>query len=110
MGKVVILGIFVADTAHRAERLPKMGETVLGQSVVLGPGGKGSNQAVAASKAGADVHFISKLGSDAFGDMALDIWDRAGVTPQIVRDPDHATGCAFIFIDAQSGQLSLIHI
>ena len=48
MGKVVVLGVFVADTAYRASRMPKMGETILGNSFVLGPGGKGSNQAVAA--------------------------------------------------------------
>ena len=50
MGHVVILGVFVADTAYRAERMPIIGETVLGNSFSLGPGGKGSNQAVAAAK------------------------------------------------------------
>ena len=65
MPSVVILGVFVADTAYRAERQPKMGETILGQSFALGPGGKGSNQAVAAAMAAGDgpveAHFISKL-------------------------------------------------
>ncbi len=42
MGKVVILGVFVADTAYRADRMPRMGETIMGNSFVLGPGGKGS--------------------------------------------------------------------
>ena len=51
MKPIVILGIFVADTAYRADRMPKMGETILGQSFALGPGGKGSNQAVAAAMA-----------------------------------------------------------
>ena len=62
---IVILGIFVADTAYRAERQPKMGETILGNSFVLGPGGKGSNQAVAAAMAsatGGKTHFITRLG------------------------------------------------
>ena len=45
--RVVILGVFVADTAYRADRAPRMGETILGNSFKLGPGGKGSNQAVA---------------------------------------------------------------
>ena len=54
---VVILGVFVADTAYRAERMPRMGETILGQGFALGPGGKGSNQAVAAARLGAEVHF-----------------------------------------------------
>ena len=52
MGKVLVLGVFVADTAYRASRMPEMGETILGNSFVLGPGGKGSNQAVAAGKLG----------------------------------------------------------
>ena len=51
-GHIAILGVFVADTAYRADRAPKMGETILGNSFALGPGGKGSNQAVAAARAG----------------------------------------------------------
>ena len=66
MGKVAVLGIFVADAAFRADRMPVMGETILGNSFALGPGGKGSNQAVAAGKMGAEVAFISALGADAF--------------------------------------------
>jgi len=52
MGKVVILGVFVADTAYRASRMPKMGETIMGNSFALGPGGEGSNQAVACARVG----------------------------------------------------------
>ena len=51
--------------------MPRMGETILGQSFALGPGGKGSNQAVAAARLGAEVTFITRLGDDAFADMAL---------------------------------------
>ena len=51
-GRITILGIFVADLAFRAKRLPVMGETLLGQGFAMGPGGKGSNQAVAAGRAG----------------------------------------------------------
>ena len=62
MKPIVILGIFVADTAYRAERQPKMGETILGQSFSLGPGGKGSNQAVAAAMAAGGGRCISSPG------------------------------------------------
>ena len=86
MGRVVILGVFVADTAYRAARQPKMGETIMGRSFVLGPGGKGSNQAVAAAMAGAETHFISRLGRDAFADIALATWARAGVHPAVSQD------------------------
>ena len=58
-GPIVILGVFVADTAYRAERQPKMGETILGTSFVLGPGGKGSNQSVAAARLGAQAITLS---------------------------------------------------
>ena len=49
---IVILGVFVADTAYRASRQPQIGETLIGNEFSLGPGGKGSNQAVAAALAG----------------------------------------------------------
>lgn len=107
-GKIVILGVFVADTAYRADRAPKMGETVLGNSFALGPGGKGSNQAVAAAMAGGDVHFISRLGEDAFAEMALDIWDKAGVTPKVTRHSDSYTGAAYIFIEEATGNNAII--
>jgi ribokinase len=79
MGRVVVLGVFVADTAYRADRQPKLGETIMGRSFALGPGGKGSNQAVAAAMAGAETHMITRLGRDPFGDMALATWAKAGV-------------------------------
>lgn len=105
---VVILGVFVADTAYRAARMPRLGETVLGRSFVLGPGGKGSNQAVAAARAGADVHFITRLGSDDFATLARATWAGAGVTPVITEDPDSYTGAAFIFIEDATGNNAII--
>jgi len=76
---IVILGVFVADTAYRAERQPRLGETLLGNGFALGPGGKGSNQAVAAGKLGAEVTFITRLGRDPFAEMARQTWRAAGV-------------------------------
>ena len=108
MGRVVILGVFVADTAYRAPRQPKMGETILGRSFVLGPGGKGSNQAVAAAMAGAETHFISRLGRDAFADIALATWARAGVHPAVSQHADSYTGAAYIFIEDGTGNNAII--
>ena len=108
---IVILGVFVADTNYRADRAPRMGETILGNSFALGPGGKGSNQAVAAAMAGArsaDVHFISKLGQDPFGDMALATWEKAGVHPAVTRHADNYTGAAYIFIEEATGNNAII--
>lgn len=105
---VVILGVFVADTAYRADRQPSMGETIMGHSFSLGPGGKGSNQAVAAAMAGANVGFITKLGTDPFADMALATWAKAGVTPLVTQHADSYTGAAYIFIEEATGNNAII--
>lgn len=105
---VAILGVFVADTAYRAARMPRMGETILGESFVLGPGGKGSNQAVAVGRLGERVTLITRLGDDAFGEMAMGTWQEAGVTPAVTRVPGSYTGAAFIFIDARTGDNAII--
>lgn len=107
-GKIVILGVFVADTSYRAERMPRTGETILGNSFVLGPGGKGSNQAVAAARAGGNAHFVTRLGKDAFADIALETWKNAGVTPVVTQHPDSYTGAAFIFVDDKTGDNAII--
>lgn len=108
MGKVVILGVFVADTAYRADRMPVMGETVLGNAFALGPGGKGSNQAVAAARIGAETHMISKLGQDDFAKLALETWSAAGVIAHVDQVSETYTGAAFIFIDAGTGDNAII--
>ncbi len=112
MKPVVILGIFVADTAYRADRMPKMGETILGRTFVLGPGGKGSNQAVAAAMAqsgtGARTHFITRLGRDDFAQIARSTWAAAGVQPEVTEDLDSYTGAAFIFLEEATGNNAII--
>lgn len=108
MKPVVILGVFVADTAYRAERQPRMGETILGESFKLGPGGKGSNQAVAAGRLSHPVHFITRLGDDAFADMAEETWRKAGVTPSATRTPESYTGAAYIFVEQSTGNNAII--
>lgn len=105
---IVILGIFNADAAYRAPRLPRLGETVMGAGFHLGPGGKGSNQAVAAARAGGQVHMITRLGVDDFAAMARGVWAGAGVTPHVIDDPDSHTGSAFIFLEEGTGQNAII--
>ncbi|QJF50106.1 ribokinase [Roseobacter ponti] len=108
MGTVVILGVFVADTAYRADRMPRMGETVMGNSFALGPGGKGSNQAVACARIGAQTHMISRLGQDDFGKLALDTWAEAGVIAHVQQTTESYTGAAYIFIEETSGDNAII--
>ncbi|WP_102108473.1 ribokinase [Oceaniglobus roseus] len=105
---VVILGVFAADTSFRAPRQPNMGETLLGSAFTLGPGGKGSNQAVACARAGGDVHFITRLGQDAFADMALALWRDAGITPAVTQHADSYTGAAYIFLEEATGDNAII--
>lgn len=105
---VVVLGSFVADLAFRTRRLPRWGETFMGESFVLGPGGKGSNQAVAAARAGAKTCFISKVAEDAFGRMALEMYATEGIDASYVFKADTATGAAAIIVDEELGQNAII--
>jgi ribokinase len=105
---VAILGIYVADLAFRAARQPIMGETLLGTSFAMGPGGKGSNQTVAAARAGAKVTFISKLGKDDFGDRALAMYAREGVDVRAEQVTDNSTGAAYIFVQDGTGANAII--
>src|SRR5262249_34668985 len=105
---VAILGVVVADLAFRAARLPPLGETISGSGFLMGPGGKGSNQSVAAARVGAKVTFVSKIGGDAFGDIALATWQREGIAAQVVRSPTDATGAAFIYVNDRTGENAII--
>lgn len=105
---IAILGIFVADLAFRAGRQPKMGETLMGSGFKMGPGGKGSNQAVAAARAGGRVSFISRLGHDAFGDIAIATWKSEGIVPHLAIAPHEPTGAAYIFVSDETGENAII--
>jgi ribokinase len=107
-GQVVVMGSYVADLAFRTEKLPAWGETYMGREFKLGPGGKGSNQAVAAARAGAKVSFISKLGRDAFGDIARKIYREEGIDATHVLETESPTGAAAIIIDALKGENAII--
>ena len=106
-GHIAVLGVFVADTAYRADRAPKIGETIMGNAFALGPGGKGSNQAVAAARAGGATHMITRLGRDTFADLAFATWKDAGVIPAVTQH-DEATGAAYIFIEEATGNNAII--
>jgi ribokinase len=105
---VLVLGSFVADVSFRASRLPAWGETLMGSSFALGPGGKGSNQAVAAARAGARVQMVSKLGDDTFGQLARATWADAGVDDSLTGNCATPTGAAAILIDQARGENAII--
>lgn len=107
--RITIMGIFVADLTFRTPRLPVWGETVLGSDFRIGPGGKGSNQAVAAARLGAQVTFISKVGRDAFGDLARRTYSEEGVdTEFLYASNDVATGAASIVVHESKGENAIV--
>ena len=100
MNSICIFGVFVADLCFFAEKIPVKGETVLGKNHLVGPGGKGSNQAIAAARLNGNVNFITKVGKDNHADMALKLYQEAGVkTSSIIQDENLSTGVAGIMID-----------
>ncbi|MDD3347441.1 ribokinase [Oscillibacter sp.] len=109
--KIVVFGSFVVDLTARSPRLPMPGETVLGSAFSMGPGGKGSNQAVAAHRAGADVTLVTKVGQDVFGAVATDFYERERMdTRYVLKDAHHETGCALITVDEHSAQNEIVVI
>jgi len=106
--KIVVVGSFNMDLTAYMEKMPRPGETLHGHTFKTGPGGKGSNQAVAAARLGAEVTFIGRVGEDVFAQAALDFWKGEGInTEYVVRDPDHATGVAPIWVD-DNGENSIV--
>jgi len=98
-----ILGMFVADLSFFG-RIPKKGETVMCDELVIGPGGKGSNQSVAAAKSGAHVSFISKIGNDDYGKMAKKMYLETNIgTKNLFVEEKTTTGVAAILLDKESG-------
>lgn len=107
--KVTVVGSFIVDLMARTPHLPKPGETVKGLSFKMGPGGKGSNQAIAAKRADCDVTFISKVGSDEFGEMALNTFKSEGLdTKYIFKDDALETGTALIMVDDTTSQNEIV--
>ena len=73
MKSICIFGVFVADLCFICSSIPEKGQTILGNNHIVGPGGKGSNQAIASGRLGGNVNFITKIGRDQNADMALSL-------------------------------------
>ena len=100
MSSICIFGVFVADLCFFGNKIPERGETVLGNNHLVGPGGKGSNQAIAAARLDGKVNFITKVGKDNYADMAFSLYKEAGVNMEsISQDSNFSTGVAGIMID-----------
>lgn len=103
--KILVFGSFVVDLTSRTQKFPVPGETVIGSAFTLGPGGKGSNQAVAAHRAGADVILATKVGKDVFGSIAKNFYKGEGMnTGLIFEDAEKETGTALIMVNEKENQ------
>ena len=105
MSEISVLGIFVADISFLGNKIPETGETILGDNYKIGPGGKGCNQAIAIARLGGKVNFISKLGNDEYGKLALNKLKTDNIdTSNIIISKKHKTGVAGIHIDKNTGK------
>jgi ribokinase len=97
---VLIIGSSNMDLNIYSQRLPKPGETITGGTFSQFLGGKGANQAVAAVRSGSKTIFIGKIGTDPFGDQMVSRLTQEGIDmSNVIRDPEHSSGVAFILID-----------
>ena len=105
MSEITVLGIFVADISFSGPKIPSIGETILGKKYNVGPGGKGCNQAIAIARLGGNTNFISKIGKDAYGDLALKTLKKNKIpTENIIQDSSQQTGVAGILVDQNTGK------
>lgn len=105
MGKVVGPGSAITDVTGYVQRFPVPGQTVQGNRVQFGPGGKGSNQMTAAHRAGADVCLIARRGEDFPGQVLREHYQNEKMSQKyILATPDQSTGMALIEVEQQSGQ------
>ena len=105
MSQISVLGIFVADISFSGPKIPAIGETIIGNKYNIGPGGKGCNQAVAIARLGGKVNFISKIGKDSYGELALNTLKKNKInTENIIQDSTLQTGVAGILVDKNSGK------
>ena len=105
MNEITVLGIFVADISFSGPKIPSIGETILGKKYNVGPGGKGCNQAIAIARLGGNTNFISKIGKDAYGELALKTLEKNKIsTENIIQDGNQQTGVAGILVDQNTGK------
>ncbi|MHA8067415.1 ribokinase [Aquirufa sp. ROCK2-A2] len=102
MPKIIVIGSSNTDMVIQTSRIPRPGETILGGSFFMNPGGKGANQAVACARLGGQTHFVAKVGNDVFGQMAKAQFEQEGIDSTFVFiDPIHASGIALINVDSE---------
>ena len=105
--QILVIGSSNTDMVVKADKLPAPGETVLGGTFLMTPGGKGANQAVAAARLGGQVTFVAKVGNDIFGQQAVQAFKHEGINTTYVQiDTEHPSGVALINVD-RAGENSI---
>lgn len=107
MLNILVVGSLNADLVVRTPRFPQPGETISGEDLQVIPGGKGANQAVAASRLGANVSMLGRVGKDNFGDFLLNNLKGNHVNTTLIQRDDSSTGTATIIVDV-NGQNSIV--
>src|SRR6516165_11024067 len=107
--RIVVVGSLVFDFVAKADRLPRKGETILGEVFGMFPGGKGANQAVQAGRLGAEVYMVGRVGDDFLGERLLASLSDSGVSTEFIRrDPAVKTAACCIHVDAQGDNAIVI--
>jgi ribokinase len=100
MSRIIVIGSSNTDMVVKSKKLPSPGETILGGTFLMNPGGKGANQAVAAARLKGNVTFVTKTGNDLFGDQSKHLFDIEGIdTRFIIKDLKNPSGIALITVD-----------
>ncbi|MFE2996524.1 ribokinase [Nocardia sp. NPDC059246] len=107
MARIAVVGSINMDLVTTVGRRPEAGETVAGDGFALVPGGKGSNQAIAARRAGAEVEFVGAVGGDVFADALRKVLHEAGVGVSRLREVEGPSGIATIVVD-RNGENTII--
>ncbi|MBD5249961.1 MAG: ribokinase [Bacteroides sp.] len=99
--KIVVVGSCNTDLIIRTDRFPAPGETILGGTSIMEPGGKGANQAITAARLGGSVTLVSKIGYDLFGLQAMELYRNENIcTKHVITDVSNPTGLAMISVNS----------
>ena len=107
--RIAVVGSLNMDLIVRSPWLPQAGETIIGSEFQTLPGGKGSNQAVAAARLGGQVAMVGRVGNDGFGATLLETLREAGVNHDyVLMDEQHPSGVALITVDDEGGNTIVV--
>lgn len=99
---ITVVGSFAVGLTIRTPQMPVFGQTLIGSDFDMGPGGKGSNQAVATARLGANSSFVGLIGEDKLGEIAVDLYQREGVDTSYLRTTtEMATGAGLIILNSK---------